>query len=80
VASASSSAAGEAFLELLDHAGVLSTGGDGIGLCEDRPHEDGTRPWADLGTGLSRLHLACVQHRCQLKPGSTAAIASRSLA
>src|SRR5579875_2485105 len=34
-----------------------------------------TIAWADFGTRVSRLRMAWVRHRCQVAPGSTAAMA-----
>jgi hypothetical protein len=48
---------GKPLLELLDYAGVLGPGGGGVRLGEDRPHQRGDQPWADLGTLVSRFRM-----------------------
>ena len=54
---------------------VLAPGGAGVRLREDRGTSVASAGCADVGTQLSRLRMTCVRQRCQLAPGSIAAIA-----
>jgi hypothetical protein len=68
----------EALLELGDDPPVLLCTEAGSGWAKIERTSVATSDWADFGTRVSRLRMKCVRQRCQLAPGSVAAIASTS--
>src|SRR5207237_1200661 len=67
---------GEATRELIDDPAVLLVHVTASGCAKIVRTIVATNDWALFGTRVSRLRMKCVRQRCQLAPGSVAAIAS----